>query len=174
LVLLNLLAMAALGYLVFAVQPVSLETLLAPADTVLRQWYGTYFPLYPEPFPWLRAGLYAIVGVLAFQALAFLATWRGGWVVGLLVLIGIMALVDNELLPLQEGVFIGVGVVAAYTGVYLLERFMLPLAAILGLIAAVRWAAPPEILEPRAFALAILVVCLGGIVRLTRERLKGA
>lgn len=85
-----------------------------------------------------------------------------------------MALVDNELLPFQEGVFIGVGVVAAYTAVYLLERFMLPLAAILGLIAAVRWANPPEILEPRAFALAILVVCLGGIVRLTRRRWKGA
>lgn len=174
LILLNLVAMALLGYLVFAVQPVSLEPLLAPADTVLRQWYGTHFPLYLEPFPWIRAGLYALVGVLAFQALAFLATWRGWWVVGLLVLIGIMALVDNELLPFQEGVFIGVGVVAAYTGVYLLERFMLPLAAILGLIAAVRWANPPEILEPRAFALAILVVCLGGIVRLTRRLWKGA
>ena len=174
LILANLAAMALLGYLVFAVRPMSLETLLAPADAVLRQWYGTTFPLFPEPFPWLRAGLYAIVGVLAFQALAFLATWRGWWVVGLLVLIGIMALIENEILPFQEGVFAGVGVVAAYTGVYLLERFMWPLAAILGLIAAVRWASPPQILEPRALALAILVICLGYIVRLTRERLKGA
>jgi hypothetical protein len=81
-------------------------------------------------------------------------------------------LIYNNLLLPEQGAVIAIILGAVYLGVLLLERQSLPLAVVLGLVAAFRWADPAqgEILEPGGLAVAMLILCFGGIVRLTRER----
>ncbi|MCS7068513.1 MAG: protein kinase [Meiothermus sp.] len=168
--LLTLVAFLALFYVFFEARPASLQTLLQPLDEQLQRDYNTWVP-YPEAFPWLRAGFYSAIVMGVFYTLSFLVT-QVAWLLPLLVLGGAGVLFYNKLISLEQGILVAALLAAVYLGVLLLERYSLPLAVVLGLAAAFRWTDPTqaEILEPGGLAVAVLILCFGGIVRLTRER----
>lgn len=169
--LLTLVAFLALFYLFFEVRPVTLQAFLQPVDEQLERDFNALVPGYPEVFPWLRAGFYSAIVLGIFYTLSFLVT-QVVWLLPLMVLGGVGLLIYNNLLLPEQGAVIAIILGAVYLGVLLLERQSLPLAVVLGLVAAFRWADPAqgEILEPGGLAVAMLILCFGGIVRLTRER----
>ncbi|MCX7783938.1 MAG: carboxypeptidase-like regulatory domain-containing protein, partial [Meiothermus sp.] len=168
--LLTLVAFLALFYVFFEVRPITLQTFLQPLDEQLQRDFNTWVP-YPEVFPWLRAGFYSAIVMGVFYTLSFLVT-QVVWLLPLLVLGGTGLLIYNNLISLEQGALAAAVLGAVYLGVLLLERLSIPLAVVLGLVAAFRWADPAqgEILEPGGLAVAVLILCFGGIVRLTRER----
>jgi hypothetical protein len=162
-------AFLALFYVFFEVRPITLQTFLRPLDEQLQRDYNTWVP-YPEAFPWLRAGFYSAIVLGVFYTLSFMVT-QVGWLLPLLVLGGAGVLYYNNLVSLEQGVLAAVILGAVYLGVLLLERQSISLAVVLGLAAAFRWANPTgETQWPAGLAVAVLILCLGGIVRLTRER----
>lgn len=169
--LLTLVAFLALFYLFFEVRPVTLQAFLQPVDEQLERDFNALVPGYPEVFPWLRAGFYSAIVLGVFYTLSFLIT-QVVWLLPVMVLGGVGLLIYNNLLLPEQGAVIAIILGAVYLGVLLLERLSLPLAVVLGLVAAFRWADPAqgEILEPGGLAVAVLILCFGGIVRLTRER----
>ncbi|MBO1435959.1 protein kinase [Meiothermus sp. CFH 77666] len=169
--LLTLVAFLALFYLFFEVRPVGLQTLLQPLDQQLERDFNTWVPNFPGVFPWLRAGFYSAIVLGVFYTLSFLVT-QVGWLLPLLVLGGTGLLIYNNLISPEQGALAAAVLGAVYLGVLLLERQSIPLAVVLGLAAAFRWAdaAKGELLEPGGLAVAVLILCFGGIVRLTRER----
>ncbi|WP_051529404.1 serine/threonine protein kinase [Meiothermus cerbereus] len=169
--LLTLAASASLFYLLYEVRPTTLQTLLQPLDDRLQRDFHTWVPGYSEIFPWLRAGLYTATALGVFYILSFLVT-QLGWLLPLLVLGGAGVLYNRNQITLEQGALAAALLGGVYLGVLLLERFSFPLAVLLGLVAAFRWADPAqgETLEPGGLAVAVLILCLGGIVRLTRER----
>ncbi len=169
--LLTLAAFVALFYVFFEVRPATLQTLLQPLDQQLERDFNTWVPGYPEVFPWLRAGFYSAIVLGVFYTLSFLVT-QVGWLLPLLVLGGTGLLLYNNLISPEQGALAAAVLGAVYLGVLLLERQSIPLAVVLGLAAAFRWAdaARGELLEPGGLAVAVLILCFGGIVRLTRER----
>lgn len=169
--LLTLVAFVALFYLIYEVRPPTLQTLLQPLDEQLQRDFNTWVPDYPEVFPWLRAGFYTAIVLGVFYTLSFLVT-QVVWLLPLLVLGGAGLLIYNNLISTEQGALAAIVLGALYLGMLLLERLSLPLAVVLGLGAAFRWADPAqgEILEPGGLAVSALILCLGGIVRLNRER----
>ncbi|WP_222592831.1 serine/threonine protein kinase [Meiothermus hypogaeus] len=169
--LLTLVAFLALFYVFFEVRPATLQTLLQPLDEQLLRDFNTWVPGYPEVFPWLRAGFYSAIVLGVFYTLSFLVT-QVVWLLPLLVLGGAGLLLYRKLISLEQGALAAVLLGAVYLGVLFLERQSIPLAVVLGLVAAFRWANPAqgEILEPGGLAVAVLILSFGGIVRLTRER----
>ncbi len=171
--LLTLAASAALFYLLYEVRPATLQALLQPLDDRLQRDFNTWVPGYPEIFPWLRAGFYTATALGVFYILGFLVT-RLSWLLPLLVLGGAGVLYYRNQISLEQGALAAALLGGVYLAVLLLERFSFPLAVLLGLVAAFRWAdrADPAqgTLEPGGLAVAVLILCLGGIVRLTRER----
>lgn len=168
--LLTLAASASLFYLLYEVRPATLQALLQPLDDRLQRDFNTWLPN-PEVFPWLRAGLYTATALGVFYILSFLVT-QLSWLLSLLVLGGAGVLYYYNQISLEQGALAAALLGGVYLGVLLLERFSLPLAVLLGLLTAFRWADPTqgENLEPGGLAVAVLILCLGGIVRLTRER----
>ncbi len=169
--LLTLIAFMALFYLFFEVRPATLQTFLQPLDEQLQRDFDALVPGYPEIFPWLRAGFYSAIVLGVFYTLSFLVT-QVVWLLPLVVLVGAGLLYYNNMLPIEQGALAVLVLGAVYLGVLLLERQSIPLAVVLGLVAAFRWADPAqgEVLEPGGLAVAVLILCFGGIVRLTRER----
>jgi serine/threonine protein kinase len=169
--LLTLVAFAALFYLIYEVRPPTLQTLLQPLDEQLQRDFNTWVPDYSEVFPWLRAGFYTAIVLGVFYTLSFLVT-QVVWLLPLLVLGGAGLLIYNNLISTEQGALAAIVLGVLYLGMLLLERLSLPLAVVLGLGAAFRWADPAqgEILEPGGLAVSALILCLGGIVRLNRER----
>lgn len=169
--LLTLLAFAALFYLFFEVRPAALQTFLQPIDEQLEHTYNTLLPGYPVVFPWLRAGFYASVVLGVFYTLGFLVT-QVVWLLPLLVLGGAGVLYYRHQISLEQAIAAALILGLVYLGILLIERYSFPLAVVLGLVTASRWASPTqgETLEPGGLAVAVLILCLGGIVRLTRER----
>jgi serine/threonine protein kinase len=169
--LLTLVAFLALFYVFFEVRPLTLQTFLQPVDEQLQRDFNTLVPGFPEAFPWLRAGFYSAIVLGVFYTLSFLVT-QVVWLLPLGVLGGVGLLIYNNMLLPEQGAMAAVILGAVYLGVLLLERLSVPLAIILGLVAAFRWADPAqgEILEPGGIVVAVLILCFGGIVRLTRER----
>lgn len=169
--LLTLAAFVALFYVFFEVRPVTLQTFLQPLDEQLQRDFNTWVPGYPEVFPWLRAGFYSAIVLGVFYTLSFLVT-QVVWLLPLLVLGGAGLLLYNNLISPEQGALAAAVLGAVYLGVLLLERLSIPLAVVLGLVAAFRWANPAqgELLGPGGLAVAVLILCFGGIVRLTRER----
>jgi serine/threonine-protein kinase len=167
--LLMLVALLALFYIFFEVRPINLQTLLLPVDQQLQRNFDALFPGHPETFLWLRAGLYSAVVLGVFYALSQLKA-RLVWYLPLLVLGGVGVLVYSNLLRLEQGALAVAILAAIYLGMRLLESLSTPLAVVVGLVAAFRWADQGEILEPAGLVLAVLILCFGGIVRLTRER----
>lgn len=164
-------AVLALFYLLFEVRPVFLQTLLQPVDEQLRLDYTALVPAYPEVFPWLRAGLYTAIGMGVFYTVGYMVT-RVPWLLPVLTAGGLFLAVGNDLISPENAGALGAALVALYLGFFLLERYWLPLAFIAGLAAALRWADPAkgEVFSLGGIAVALLIVCFGGIVRLTRER----
>ncbi len=169
--LLTLVAFLALFYVFFEVRPITLQTFLQPLDQQLERDFNTWVPGYPEVLPWLRAGFYSAIVLGVFYTLSFLVT-QVGWLLPLLVLGGAGLLIYNNLISPEQGALAAAVLGAVYLGVLLLERQSIPLAVVLGLAAAFRWAdaTKGELLEPGGLAVAVLILCFGGIVRLTRER----
>lgn len=169
--LLTLVALLALFYLFFEVRPITLQTFLQPVDQQLERDFNALAPGYPEVFPWLRAGFYSAIVLGVFYTLSFLAA-RMVWYMPLIVLGGVGLLIYGNLLRLEQGALAIVVLGAIYLGLRFLERLSIPLALVLGLVAAFRWAdhAQGEVLEPSGMVVAVLILCFGGIVRLTRER----
>lgn len=169
--LLTLVAFLALFYVFFEVRPITLQTFLQPLDEQLQRDFNTWVPGYPEVFPWLRAGFYSAIVLGVFYTLSFLVT-QVVWLLPLLVLGGTGLLIYNNLISPEQGGLAAAMLGAVYLGVLLLERQSIPLAVVLGLAAAFRWAdaTKGELLEPGGLAVAVLILCFGGIVRLTRER----
>jgi serine/threonine protein kinase len=167
--LLMLVALLALFYIFFEVRPINLQTLLQPVDQQLQRSFDALFPGHPEAFLWLRAGLYSAVVLGVFYALSLLVT-RVVWYLPLLVLGGVGLLVYGNLLRLDQGALAVAILAAIYLGMRLLERLSTPLAVVVGLVAAFRWADQGEIIEPGGLVVAVLILCFGGIVRLARER----
>lgn len=169
--LLTLMAFVALFYLIYEVRPPTLQILLQPIDNQLQHNFNTWVPGYPEVFPWLRAGLYTATILGLFYTLSFLIT-QAPWLLPLLVLGGAGLLIYNNRISLEQGALAVLVLGALYMGVLLIERLSLFLAVVLGLVTASRWADPSqnENLAPGGLAVAALILCLGGIVRLTRER----
>ncbi len=162
-------AFLALFYVFFELRPSALQALLAPIDEQLQRDFNTWLP--PETFPLLRAGFYTAIVLGVFYTLSFLVT-QVVWLLPLLVLGGAGLLIYYNLITPEQGALAAAILGAVYLGVLLLERQSLPLAVALGLVAAFRWADPAkgEILEPGGLAVAVLILCFGGIVRVTRER----
>jgi serine/threonine protein kinase len=167
--LLMLVALLALFYIFLEVRPITLQVFFQPLDQQLQRNFDALFPGHPETFLWLRAGLYSAVVLGVFYALSRLVT-RMVWFVPLLVLGGVGLLVYGNLLRLDQGALAVAILAAIYLGMRLLERLSTPLAVVVGLVAAFRWADQGEIIEPGGLVVAVLIVCFGGIVRLTRER----
>lgn len=169
--LLTLIAFLALFYVFFEIRPITLQTFLQPVDEQLQRDFNTLVPDYPELFPWLRAGFYSAIVLGVFYTLSFLVT-QVVWLLPLGVLGGVGLLIYNNMLLPEQGAMAAIILGAVYLGVLLLERLSIPLAVVLGLVAAFRWADPAqgEIMEPGGLAVAVLILCFGGIVRLTRER----
>jgi hypothetical protein len=164
-----LVALLALFYIFLEVRPITLQAFFQPLDQQLQRNFDALFPGHPEAFLWMRAGLYSAVVLGVFYALSLLVT-RVVWFVPLLVLGGVGLLVYSNLLRLDQGALAVAIVAAIYLGMRLLERLSTPLAVVVGLVAAFRWADQGEIIEPGGLVLAVLILCFGGIVRLTRER----
>jgi hypothetical protein len=164
-------AMLAAGYLLYGLRPEPLMSFLKPLD----EWFHlNFFSSLPEFYDWLQAGLYAVGGVLLFWLLVYLLTrWPWYWPIGVMALLAFAVF-------FRAGGPAGAAtlalIVAGATWVlYLLMgalgRYATLLAVGLGLVAAAAWAntAEGQFLEPGAVAVAVLVWCLGQMVRLSKR-----
>lgn len=168
--LLTLIAFVALFYLFFEARPAALQAFLQPLDEPLERSYNALLPGYPKVFLWLRAGFYSSVVLGVFYILSLLVV-QVGWL-WLLGLGGIGALYYTQQASLEQATAAALALGLVYLGIRLIEGYSFPLAVVLGLVTAFAWAdhAQGESLEPGGLAVVVLILCLGGIVHLTRER----
>jgi hypothetical protein len=170
-----LLAMLAIGYLLYGLRPAGLMEALKPVD----DWfYLNFFSGLPEFYDWLRAGLYAGLGVGLFWLLVYLLT-RWAWFWPPLVIAALTFALFFRTGGPVGGATLAVIAAAAVGVLYLMlgmiERYAPLLAVGLGAVVAAIWANGAQVMETSELAtggvlVAAVVWCAGQIVRLTRKR----